>query len=143
MAKELHMVEGFGCRPKNMYDALTDGRCVSMYTQSPAVIEAKEGGEFSMFGGSIHGTFEELVPNEKIVQKWRFKEWEEGHFSIVTITLSEGKRGVTKLKLDQTGIPLADKFGNPDVPEKVKSGWERFFWDRIHKMMGYHKEEVY
>jgi len=44
--------------------------------------------------------------------------------------------------LKQTQIPIADKFGNRDLPEKVKIGWSRFFWERIQKMMGYHKYDL-
>lgn len=35
----------------------------------------------------IKGKFEDLVPNEKIVQTWRYKQWPSGHYSKVTMDL--------------------------------------------------------
>ena len=60
-ADEIDFFEGFNCRPKNMFEALTDEKMVSGYTFGPAKIEAKEGGAFSMFGGTVEGTFVSLV----------------------------------------------------------------------------------
>ena len=45
-------------------------------------------------------------------QKWRFKNWAEGVFSTVRIELREPEHGTTVLSLTQTGVPLADCFGN-------------------------------
>ena len=44
------------------------------------------------------------TPNKKIVQKWRFKTWPEGHHSTVTIELSD-EGDSTELSLKQNGIP--------------------------------------
>lgn len=38
------------------------------------------------------GKFEELVPNEKIVQTWRYSQWPSGHFSNVVIEFIEKVR---------------------------------------------------
>jgi len=139
----LRMVEGFRCLPQHIYEALTDQRLVSVYTQSPAVIDAKEGGSFSLFGGSVTGKFIALEPGKKIVESWRFNnEWEPDHFSTVTIKISMQSYGITRLELVQENIPVYDKYLNRDVPEKVKNGWERFFWERIRGVMGYGKAPV-
>ncbi len=55
-----------------------DPRRVEAYTQSSAQIESKEGGKFALFGGNVTGEFVQLVPNERIVQKWRTSTWPEG-----------------------------------------------------------------
>jgi activator of HSP90 ATPase len=54
------------------------------FSQSPAEVTPEVGGSFSMFGGSVQGKFTELVPGEKIVQQWRFSNWEDGKFSNVS-----------------------------------------------------------
>ncbi len=68
----------FGARPSDIYEALMDPRRVEAYTQSSAQIESKEGGKFALFGGNVTGEFVQLVPNERIVQKWRTSTWPEG-----------------------------------------------------------------
>lgn len=54
------------------------------FTQSPATIEARPGGKFSWFGGSVQGEFEELEADKKIVMKWRFNTWADDCFSKVS-----------------------------------------------------------
>jgi hypothetical protein len=44
-----------------MYQALIDERIVSTYHQSKATIDAKVGGKFVLFEGTIRGEFVELV----------------------------------------------------------------------------------
>lgn len=68
----------FGARPSDIYEALMDPRRVEAYTQSSAQMETKEGGKFALFGGNVTGEFVQLVPNERIVQKWRTSTWPEG-----------------------------------------------------------------
>lgn len=79
------------------------------------------GGLFNLFGDSIQGEFVEIVKNEKLVERWRFKDWTKGHFSTVTLTFTAvGSGDETVLALVQTDVPDADAYGNRDVPEKVQ-----------------------
>lgn len=77
---------------------------VQAFTRNPVKLEAKKNGKFELFGGNIHGEFVEITPT-KIVQKWRCKQWPSGHFSNVTIDISE-KNDHTEVILTQTGVPL-------------------------------------
>mmetsp|Transcript_9108 Transcript_9108/g.17735 ORF Transcript_9108/g.17735 Transcript_9108/m.17735 type:complete len:327 (-) Transcript_9108:228-1208(-) len=130
---------GFRCTPELLFQALTNQDMVSKYTQSKATIDIKANGEFSLFEGSIHGSFLEVKAPGRIVKKWRFKEWPDDCFSTVTISITSPEYGVTVLTLKQTGVPMHDKYRNRDVPQKVKKGWKNFFWDRIHKVVGFAK----
>eukprot|EP01089_Gocevia_fonbrunei_P004982 TRINITY_DN1509_c0_g1_i2.p1 TRINITY_DN1509_c0_g1~~TRINITY_DN1509_c0_g1_i2.p1 ORF type:complete len:321 (+),score=69.16 TRINITY_DN1509_c0_g1_i2:131-1093(+) len=65
----------FRGKPDDIYNSLMDPRRVEAFTQSTAKIENKVGGIFEMYGGNISGEFVEIVPNEKIVQKWRLASW--------------------------------------------------------------------
>lgn len=76
---------------------------VQAFTRGPAKVDAKKDGTFELFNGNIHGTFTEVTP-EKIVQKWRCKQWPAGHFSEVTMKIAE-KSDHTELNLTQTGVP--------------------------------------
>lgn len=42
-----------------------------------------------LFGGNVTGKYDEIVPNKKIVQTWRLKQWPSGHFSNVVMELEE------------------------------------------------------
>ena len=37
-----------------------------------------EGGAFALFNDSVSGEFVKLVPDEKVIQKWRFSHWPKG-----------------------------------------------------------------
>lgn len=87
--KTITLTETFQCQAKDLYEALTKSEMVSAFTHSQAKVDATRGGEFELFNGNITGKFEELAPNEKIVQTWRYKQWPSGHFSTVTITFDQ------------------------------------------------------
>jgi uncharacterized protein YndB with AHSA1/START domain len=70
---ELNQTVGFRVPARLIYEALTNPQIVSAYTQAPAVIDAKVGGKFSLFGGSLTGAYTKLSPNE-LQYTWRFKE---------------------------------------------------------------------
>jgi hypothetical protein len=55
----------------------------------------------------------------------------------VTICLEEPSEGNTVLKLQQTGIPDSDKFGNGDALEAARKGWEGQILQRIRMVFGY------
>lgn len=79
---------------------------VMAFTHGPVTLELKKGGKFDLFGGNIHGEFLEIVPNEKIVQTWRYKRWPDGHFSTVTMEIIQ-QSDHTELKVRQTGVPAS------------------------------------
>lgn len=83
--KTITICETFQCQAKDLYDVLTKPELVSMFTHSQAIVDAVRGGKFVLFDGNITGKFEELVPNEKMVQTWRYKQWPSGHYSHVTM----------------------------------------------------------
>ncbi|XP_076227076.1 activator of 90 kDa heat shock protein ATPase homolog 1 isoform X2 [Nomia melanderi] len=94
----------FQCRAEEFYNVLTTNEMVQAFTKGPVKLEPKKAGKFELFGGNIYGDFVEVTPT-KIVQRWRCKQWPDGHFSDVTITISE-KNDHTEVNLTQTGVPL-------------------------------------
>jgi len=91
-------------------------------------MDPKEGGTFSLFAGTVTGHNVKLVPGSKIVQKWRFNTWPEGHYSNVNIEL-QAKEGKTILRLTQEGVPA-------DEGERTEEGWRRNIWGRAKMMFG-------
>lgn len=127
--KTLTMNHSFQCTGSELYDALTKVELVTAFTCGPVKLHLKEGGKFELFGGNIHGTFTELVPNKKLVQKWRTKRWPDEHYSTVTITI-EQQNDNTVLNLVQTGVPENEYDG-------TRENWDRYYWDAIKRTLGY------
>ncbi|EGD72387.1 hypothetical protein PTSG_00408 [Salpingoeca rosetta] len=123
------MDEEFLCSPSDLFQCFVDENRVKAYTQADASIEAKMGGSFSLFGGNVTGVIKDLIPNERIVQAWRFKSWPEGMYSEVTMKFVPGD-GCTHLKLTHNNIPDSDL-------ERAKEGWKRHQFERIKGMFGF------
>ncbi|XP_071963527.1 activator of 90 kDa heat shock protein ATPase homolog 1-like [Antedon mediterranea] len=126
---KLTCTEKFLCAVEDIYKVLTDKNRVEAFTRSSVQMEATKGGKFSLFGGNVTGVFLELEMDKKIVQKWRFSNWPEAHYSIVTMNLSQGSDGAV-VDLVQTGVP--DK-----EVERTKQGWKENFWGRIRQTFGF------
>jgi activator of HSP90 ATPase len=69
--KTLHQSVSLKATAHDIYEALMDSNKHSEFTHSPAVIHMEVGGEFSAFDGWASGKTVELIPDKKIVQKWR------------------------------------------------------------------------
>eukprot|EP00043_Microstomoeca_roanoka_P005258 m.54580 g.54580 ORF g.54580 m.54580 type:complete len:340 (-) comp12880_c2_seq1:287-1306(-) len=121
--------EEFLCSPADIFQCLVDENRVRAYTQADARIEPKIGGSFSLFGGNVTGVFKDFIPNERLVQAWRFSSWPEGVFSEVTMKIVPGD-GCTHLKLSHTNVPDSDM-------ERAKEGWRRHQFDRIKNVFGF------
>ena len=100
--------------PEEIYKALTTEITIRLWTGDLVEIDPREGGEFSMWDGSITGKFIELVPYTKIVQEWYFGESDEQ--SIVTIKLHEHKKG-TSFEVNHNNIP-------DEAYDEIVAGWD-------------------
>ncbi|XP_043275574.1 activator of 90 kDa heat shock protein ATPase homolog 1 [Venturia canescens] len=118
----------FQCRAQEFYNVFTTIEMVQAFTRGPVKLEAKKDGKFEFFGGNVHGEFVELSPT-KIVQRWRCKQWPAGHFSDVTIDISE-KNDHTEVNIIQTGVPVSEE-------DTTKENWERYYWDAIKRTFGF------
>lgn len=127
--KDLKLSDKFKCRAQDLFAALTDEARVRAYTQSPASVDPKVGGAFSLFSGNVTGVFKDVKPYELLTQAWRMKTWAENHHSEVTLKILD-LGDECKLELTQTGIPAADY-------ESVKVGWRAHQWDRMKGILGF------
>jgi uncharacterized protein YndB with AHSA1/START domain len=110
---------------EDVYTALTNPLTIEMWTGAPAVMEAIEGTEFSLWDGEITGVNLELVKNSFLKQQWYF-EGEEGK-SIVTITLTaEGKD--TRVELLHLDIP-------DEAFENIVDGWDRYYFKPLKHLL--------
>jgi activator of HSP90 ATPase len=135
--RSVELKETFFASSRDIYECLTDPRRMLAYTRSPAESDPRPGGVFSMFGGSIAGTFSKLEQDRLVEMQWRFNSWEEGIMSTVVARISEPERGRTVLELRHTGLPDSDKFGNHDVQGTVEAGWRQQVLLPIRQTFGY------
>lgn len=131
--ESIHQDVIFKAARKRVYQALTDEKQFRQVTEfimkgASAQISPEVGGAFSIFGGVILGRHIELVPNERIVQAWREKDWPAGVYSIVKFQLDE--RGEeAKLVFDHTGFPLG-------ASAHLAPGWWSHYWEPLQKYLG-------
>ena len=121
----------FNPPPPVLYESLLDTDRIRGVTASDARMSKEVGGTFSMFSGAVEGANLALEPfdgSKAVIKwKWRFATWQPGHYSTVTITLTE-KNG-TKLELVQTDVPEEER-------ERTEKGWTNLLFDRLQGMLG-------
>ncbi|MFT5708906.1 MAG: activator of HSP90 ATPase [Oceanospirillaceae bacterium] len=105
---------------EKVYQTLTNSELFSEMTGAPASIGTTQGDQFSCFGGMILGRNIELLENKMLVQAWRVKLWELGHYSSVRFVL-EAKGAETKLTLTHSGFCEEHK-------ELLSQGWHDNYW---------------
>lgn len=103
--------------PEDIYRALTTEITIRLWTGDEVEIDAREGGEFTMWDGAITGKFIALDPFKKIVQQWYFGEQEAE--SIVTIKLHEVNKG-TSFELQHVNIP-------DEAYDDIVEGWNNTY----------------
>ena len=107
--------------PEEVFAALTNPFTIELWSGYPAVMEATEGFEFSIFDGDIAGRNIHVIENERLVQEWYFGESAEE--SIVTITLKKHEVG-TRVMLEHTNVP-------DETAEELEEGWTNYYWGAI------------
>jgi len=128
--KDIEMTETFKCTGQELYNALTQKEMIQVFTGGEVKMkEAKKGEAFEMIGGNVQGSFIDLVPFTKIVQKWRLKSWPDGYFAHVEITIKQTNED-TKLNLKVKQVPEKEI-------ENTKMGWKRYYFESIKRVFGF------
>jgi len=120
----IHQQALIAATPLQVYTYLTDGRVFAAATGMAAQLEAREGSEFSLFGGRVQGRQIELVPGQRVVQAWRFGDahpdvWDAGVYSVVRFTLT-AERDQTRFAVDHEAIPA-------EWVEHIAGGYPAFY----------------
>ncbi len=116
----IHYQLDFDASPDRLYSAIIDQKQFAAFTGLPALIDPKEGGAFSMFGGLITGRNVELVEGSRIVQAWRPGHWDPGIYSIVHFEF-KARAAATTLIFDHTGFPAGEY-------DHLDFGWHSHYW---------------
>ncbi|OZJ05936.1 hypothetical protein BZG36_01229 [Bifiguratus adelaidae] len=119
----------FQASASELYETLLDTARVKAWTRGSGEVSKEVGGKFNLFGGNVIGENVELVPGQKIVQKWRLSSWPADHFSEVTLKFDQGSDG-TKVHLEQRNVPV----GEEDI---TKRNWDNYYWNAIKSTFGF------
>ena len=110
-----------------IYEALMDSKKHSEFTGATAKLSKIIGEKFSVFDDWASGVNVELIPDKKIVQKWRVNDWPEGHYSEVTFAFKEVENG-TRMDFTQTQIPQEEY-------EDIAQGWVDWYWEKLKRYL--------
>jgi activator of HSP90 ATPase len=131
-AESIHQEVSIKASPARVYQALTQTNQFSKVTDltipgAATTISPDVGGTFSLFGGVISGRHIEMIPNERLVQAWRERDWEPGWYSVVRFQLNSVGSD-TRLVFDHTGFPQGKA-------ESLASGWKSHYWEALQKYL--------
>jgi activator of HSP90 ATPase len=106
--------------PKEVYQALVRASEHAKFTGASAHIQAKVGGRFELWDGSLEGVVVDLEKDRRLVLAWRSADWPARHYSIADFTLAAVPGG-TRIDFAQFGIPAADF-------DAIADGWTTYYW---------------
>jgi len=113
-------------QPSDVFENFVDSSKHSQITGEAAEISREVGGSFSLYSGLFTGEIVDIQKNRRILFKWRTRDWPEGVYSHVTITLRKVADG-TKVMLTQAGIP-------PQYVEQAFKSWYSNYWDKMGRI---------
>jgi len=107
--------------PKQVYDAYTDPKFHSEFTDAKASGKAVVGGKFTAWDGYIFGKYLELENGKRLVQEWTTTDWEEGYpASNLELTFKAVPQG-TEISMVHSNVPKVQA-------DEVEQGWTEFYW---------------
>jgi activator of HSP90 ATPase len=124
--------EEFRTTAEEAYQVFVDSQRIAAFTRAPPKLfeGAKKGGKFEIFDGNVSGEYLELVPNKKIVQSWRLKQWPAGHYSTLNLEFDQNDVDhVTVMRVKWDGVPV----GQEDV---TKRNWIEYYKKPIMQTFG-------
>jgi len=112
--------------PKQVYDAYTDPKKHSEFTDSKATGKPVVGGKYSTWDGYIFGKYLVLDDGKYVVQEWTTTDWEEGYpASKLELTFRAVPEGTEIVMLD-SNIPKMQAI-------EVEQGWTEYYWNTLKK----------
>jgi uncharacterized protein YndB with AHSA1/START domain len=133
--EQLQLRDVFPAAPERIYELWMDSEGHALMTGGEAVIDPREGGEFSAWDGYITGVTERLEPGRLIVQRWRTSEFpEDAGDSMVELTLRPVEGGC-EITLVHSAIPEGQG-------DRYKSGWVDYYFEPLRELLEGISEEI-
>ncbi|XP_072349672.1 activator of 90 kDa heat shock protein ATPase homolog 1b isoform X1 [Scyliorhinus torazame] len=126
---KINLKDHFMTSPEELYRIFTTQELIQAFTHAPAVVEATKGGKFQLLDGNVNGEFLELVSEQRIAMKWRYKAWPTEHYATIKLIFCSKNDG-TELHVECKGVPVGEE-------DQTKSGWQRYYFDGIKQTFGY------
>ncbi|KAF1984243.1 activator of 90 kDa heat shock protein ATPase-like protein 1 [Aulographum hederae CBS 113979] len=124
----------FRTEASQLYATFTDPARLGAFTRSPPQLSATPvapGTTFALFGNNVSGSFETLEPPSLIVQKWRLKDWPQGHYSRLQIRFEQNDvDAVTVMRVAWTGVPVGQE-------EVTRRNWGEYYVRSIKTTFGF------
>ncbi|NWH57974.1 AHSA2 ATPase, partial [Geococcyx californianus] len=121
------MKEIFSSSADRLYSIFTTKELVQKFSKCRAVIEAEKGGKLQMFDGCVSGEYAELVPGQRIVLKWRCRNWPEEHYATVALHF-KAVAAQTELQVECTGVPVSNE-------DSTRQCWKKQYFEEIHILL--------
>ncbi|XP_071323729.1 activator of 90 kDa heat shock protein ATPase homolog 1-like isoform X2 [Trachinotus anak] len=102
---------------------------VQVFTRSAAMVDGCRGGRFQLLDGSISGEFTQLVLDQRIEMRWRFRTWPSEHYATISLDL-EDRGDETELRMECREVPAGEE-------DSTREGWTRFYFQAIKQTFGY------
>lgn len=100
-----------------VWQALVNPKYIEEWGAGPAQMDDNVGTQFKLWGGDIHGTNIEVVPEKKLVQEWYSGNWSEP--SIATFELF-AEHGGTRVEFLHENVPDQDA-------KDIEEGWKDYY----------------
>lgn len=107
--------------PEEIFIALTNPFTIELWSGYKAIMDDKEGTEFTLWDGDISGKNLTIEKDKKIVQEWYFGE--QDNRSIVTIKIHKKNKGA-QIELNHTNIP-------DEVYDNIIKGWDEYYFGAL------------
>uniref|UniRef100_A0A8B9D296 Activator of Hsp90 ATPase AHSA1-like N-terminal domain-containing protein n=1 Tax=Anser brachyrhynchus TaxID=132585 RepID=A0A8B9D296_9AVES len=128
------MREIFNSPADELYSIFTTKELVQKFSKCPAVIEAEKGGKLQMFDGCVSGEYTELVPSQRIVLKWRCRNWPDEHYATVTLNFND-MAAETELQLECKGVPVSNE-------DSARQCWKKQYFEEIRILLQQSKDNM-
>jgi len=102
---------------EKVWQALVDPKIIENWRAGPAQMDSKEGADFKLWGGDIHGKNIKVIENKELVQDWYSGNWKKP--SRVSFKLVS-KRNLTELNLIHKNVPDEDA-------SDIRDGWKEYY----------------
>lgn len=124
MATDIKLEFQLSAPVKRVMELLTDAQLVRRWSGGDAIIEAREGGAFSMFDGWVTGRVTRMEEGV-LAFTWRTTDWKEGDKESEVLYTLQSRDGGTRVTVHHTGLP------DEEEARSHKAGWTEYFFDPL------------
>jgi len=125
----ISLSDTFKVPPDRLYEVFAEKAMVEKWSNSVTQLDFRVGGNFSMFGGMVTGTFLKLVTGREMEMHWRLKTYPEGHFARITFTFKDAGDS-TDLSIEAVDVPRAHV-------DETERGLRQHYMENIMRTFGF------